>query len=90
MEKGRKLSAVFGGNSQSVGGRFALRKHLLAERALLAADGGYPAWPYEGVPNQHPMNPTGSTGVPPYQGQGTAIVPSPTSDFGKNPDGGQS
>ena len=63
---------------------------LLAERALLAADGGYPMWPYGGAPNQYPMNPSGSTGVPPYQGQATAIVPSETHDFGKNPDGGQS
>jgi len=60
---------------------------LLAERALMAQDGGYPLWP-----NQ---NPYGTTGVPPYQGQPaptqqTAIVPSETHDFGKDPDGGQS
>ena len=65
---------------------------LLAERALLAADGGYQMWPYNGAPNQ---NPYGSTGVPPYQGQQppvqqTAIVPAETHDFEKDPDGGQS
>jgi hypothetical protein len=63
---------------------------LLAERAMLAADGGYPAWPYGGAPNQDAMNPGGSTGVPPYPGQPTAIVPSSSNDFGKGPDGGQS
>ena len=63
---------------------------LLAERAMLAADGGYPAWPYGGMPNQDSMNPGGSTGVPPNQGHSTSIVPSPSNDFGKGPDGGQS
>jgi hypothetical protein len=73
----------------------ALGVMLLAERAMLAADGGYPGWPYGGAPGQDPMNPNpmnpgGSTGVPPYQGQQTTIVPSSTHDFGKGPDGGQS
>jgi hypothetical protein len=68
---------------------------LLAERAMLAADGGYPAWPYGGAPDQNAMNPGGSTGVPPYHGmpaaeQPTGIVPPSSSDFGKDPDGGQS
>jgi len=63
---------------------------LLAERAMLAADGEYGAWPFGGAPNHDAMNPSGSTGVPPYQGQATAIVPSSSNDFGKGPDGGQS
>ncbi len=73
---------------------------MLAERAILAADGGNPMWPYDGVPNQNPMNPGG-----PYQGQQgwgqqgtgqtapaqqTAIAPAETHDFGKDPNGGQS
>ena len=63
---------------------------LLAERAMLAADGGYGAWPFGGAPNQDAMNPSGSAGVPPYQGQPTAIVPSSSNDFGKDSEGGQS
>ena len=65
---------------------------LLAERAMLAADGGYPLWEYGGAPNQ---NPGGTMGVPPYQAQQapvqqTSIVPSETHDSGKDPNGGQS
>ena len=63
---------------------------LLAERAMLAADGGYGTWPFGGAPNQDAMNPSGSAGVPPYQGQPTAIVPSSSNDFGKDSEGGQS
>jgi hypothetical protein len=62
---------------------------LLAERATLEADGGYPGWPY-GVPNPGAVDPRPGTGVPPYTGQGTAIVPASTHDFGKDPNGGQS
>ncbi|MGD0736308.1 MAG: hypothetical protein ABR976_14240 [Terracidiphilus sp.] len=69
---------------------------LLAERAVLAADGGYPPFPYD--------SPSG-TGVPPYPGQpmpqgqpvsqayaqptSGAIVPA-VHDFDKGPEGGQS
>ena len=63
---------------------------LLAERAMLAADAGYGAWPFGGAPNQDAMNPSGSTGVPSYQGQPEAIVPSSSNDFGKDSEGGQS
>ena len=63
---------------------------LLAERAMLAADGGYQTWPFGGTPGQDAMNPSGSASVQPYQGQATGIVPSSTHDFGKDPDGGQS
>lgn len=58
---------------------------LLAERALLAADGGFQAWPQNGAPNQYPPYPA-QQGAEPE----TAIVPSQTNDFGKNQDGGQS
>jgi hypothetical protein len=74
---------------------------MLAERALLAADGGYPMWGYDGTPV---ANPNAPGGVPPANGprwtdaagtgpagtvQETAIVPAETHDF-KNPEGGQS
>jgi hypothetical protein len=63
---------------------------LLAERAALAADGGdTPVWPFGGA-TQPGVNPTTPTGTPNYPGQETAIVPSHPSDFGKNPNGGQS
>jgi hypothetical protein len=58
---------------------------LLAERAALAAEGGYPMWPFSGSDNG---------GVPPSgvtpQQQSTSIVPSPSHDPGKDPEGGQS
>ncbi len=62
---------------------------LLAERAALAAEEGYPLWPGGGAPNPGGVNPSGTTGVPPYPGQATAIVPA-SHEFGKDPDGGQS
>jgi len=71
---------------------------MLAERAALAAEGGYP--PFPGGPYGYD-SPSG-TGVPPYQGQpvpqyqpppptpsGTAIVPA-EHDFDRDPNGGQS
>jgi hypothetical protein len=61
---------------------------LLAERAALSTDEGYAGWPYGGGPNQG--DPRGTTGVPPYQGQATAIVPAEPHDFGKDSNGGQS
>ena len=56
---------------------------MLAERAALAAEGGYPIWPFSGsAPNP---------GVTPPQEQSTSIVPSPSNDFGKHDsEGGQS
>jgi hypothetical protein len=76
---------------------------MLAERAALAADGGYPA-PYPGAyPEQYPGGAPypgapgpgpgfgAATGVPQSPGQpGTAIVPAPPHDLDKNPGGGQS
>jgi hypothetical protein len=71
---------------------------LLAERAALAADGGYPPFPGAGYPYGG-IDPNAGTGVPPYPGQpvpqnpvappavsGTAIVPA-EHDFER---GGQS
>jgi hypothetical protein len=61
---------------------------LLAERAALSADGGNLGWPYNGGGPGAP-DPRAATGVPPYPGQATAIVPA-SHDLGKDPDGGQS
>lgn len=61
---------------------------MLAERAALAAEGGDPIWPFS-----HPSNggvPPANSGVVPPQNQSTSIVPSPSHDFGKDPEGGQS
>jgi hypothetical protein len=56
---------------------------MLAERAALAAEGGYPIWPFSGS--------TPGQGVTPPQQQSTSIVPSPSHDFGKeDSEGGQS
>ncbi len=63
---------------------------LLAERATLAGGDGYPGWTYGGVPNPDVVNPSAPTGVQPYPGAGTAIVPVAPHDFGKDPNGGQS
>ncbi|HEV2486586.1 MAG TPA: DUF5668 domain-containing protein [Terracidiphilus sp.] len=63
---------------------------LLAERAALAAEGGFLGWPYSGAPNQDAVNPGSTTGVPPYPEQPTSIVPASSHDFGKDTDGGQS
>jgi hypothetical protein len=63
---------------------------LLAERAALASEGGDFGWPYSGAHNRGAVDPSGTTGVPPYSEQSTSIVPASSHDFGKNPDGGQS
>lgn len=73
---------------------------LLAERAALASEGGYPPPPYPGAP--YPGAYSGNTPYPgaPYSGAvdpsasgqppAAAIVPAHSQDFGKEPDGGQS
>jgi hypothetical protein len=61
---------------------------MLAERAALASEGGYPMWPFSGSTSG--AFSTSGTGVTPPQEQSTSIVPSPSHDFGKDPDGGQS
>jgi hypothetical protein len=64
---------------------------LLAERAALAAEGGeMSSWPFGGPASTGGVDPSVQTGVTPYPGQATAIVPAHTNDFGKEPDGGQS
>jgi hypothetical protein len=61
---------------------------MLAERAALAAEGGSPPMPYPGAPYQGPIDPRAATGIPPYPGQPTAIVPA--HEYDKDLDGGQS
>lgn len=72
---------------------------MLAERAALATDGGFPPMPYPGSP--YPGAPYAGapvTGVPPYPAQSatqpaeqsTAIVPADSHDLDKYRDGGQS
>jgi hypothetical protein len=56
----------------------------LAERAAISAEDGYPPYPGMADPNA-PMGGQPATAPP-----SSAIVPAPTHDFGKNPDGGQS
>jgi hypothetical protein len=47
---------------------------MLAERAALAADGGYP-------PIFSSTDPRAATGVPPYPGQPVAFIPPITEDY---------
>jgi hypothetical protein len=56
---------------------------LLAERAALAAEGGYP--PYPGT-----IDPRAATGFPPYPGQPTAIIADEPQNIGNDHEGGQS
>jgi hypothetical protein len=61
---------------------------MLAERAILAAEGGFP--PYPGAPYAGAVDP--STGQPPAPQSPvteTSIVPSRTKPFEDDPDGGQ-
>jgi hypothetical protein len=68
----------------------------LAERAALAAEGGYPPIPgapyppYPGAPYSGSPDPRAGTGVPPYPGQPTAIVPAHSHEFDNDPNGGKS
>lgn len=55
---------------------------MLAERAALAAEGGYPVWPFSAS--------TPGMGATSPQEQSTSIVPAPSHDFGKDSEGGQS
>jgi hypothetical protein len=79
---------------------------LLAERAALAAEGGYPPYPgapysgapYQGAPASYPgaadQNSMAGSGATPYApAPGTAIVPAPAHEidkFDKFSDGGHS
>jgi hypothetical protein len=60
---------------------------MLAERAALAAEGGYPVWPYPGQPYPG-ANPGGAPPSPPAGSSATASASS--QEFGKNSPGGQS
>jgi len=58
---------------------------MLAERAALSAEGGYPQYP--GAPCQGAANPA----APAYPAQPqNAIVPADSHEFGKDQEGGQS
>jgi hypothetical protein len=71
----------------------------LAERAALAADGGYPpapfpgapfpGQPYAGTPYGAAVDPHAAAGQSPAE-PGSAIVPVPTHDLVKDSNGGQS
>jgi hypothetical protein len=61
---------------------------MLAERAALAAEGGYPMWPFSG--STHGEYPPSGAGVTPPQQESTSIVPAPSHEFGKDSEGGQS
>jgi hypothetical protein len=74
---------------------------MLAERAALAAEGGYPPYPgspypgapyppQPGAPGPGTPNPGAAGGVPTYAVQSAAIVPAHSHDFENDPDGGQS
>jgi hypothetical protein len=60
---------------------------MLAERAALAAEGGYPVWPYPGQPYPG-VNPCGAP--PPPPAGNSATVSASSHEFGKNSQGGQS
>jgi hypothetical protein len=65
----------------------------LAERAALAAESGYPpipGAPYPNAPYPGAPDPRAGTGVPPYQGQPTAIVPAHSHEFDNDANGGKS
>jgi hypothetical protein len=64
---------------------------MLAERAALAAEGGYPGAPYDGAPYPGAADPNAAGGATQYPVQpATAIVPTRSLDLDKGPDGGQS
>ena len=58
---------------------------MLAERMALAAEGGYPLWPYQGPP--YPGTYPG--GTPPSPAESSATVSASSQEFGKNSQGGK-
>lgn len=62
---------------------------MLAERAALAAEGGYPLWPFSS-PGEAGTAPHMGMSVTPPQEHGTSIASTTPDDFGKGPEGGQS
>jgi hypothetical protein len=63
---------------------------MLAERAVLAADGGYPQPPYPGAPYPGAPDPRTVTGVAAYPGQPVANFSGEPLSSTKEPEGGQS
>lgn len=64
---------------------------MLAERAALAAEGGYPMWPFSGPANAETTPPTGTgLSLTSPQERGMSVTPTAPDDFGKGPEGGQS
>ena len=68
---------------------------VLAERAALASEGGYPPAPYPGPGGQYPgaqypgaPDPSSVTGIPHYPGQPTAHFQADAQDPEKKPEGG--
>jgi len=64
---------------------------MLAERAALAAEGGYPLWPYPGQPYPG-ANPGPIPGVmpPSSPAENSATVSASSQEYEKNSQGGQS
>jgi hypothetical protein len=60
---------------------------MLAERAALAAEGGYPLWPYPGQPYSG-SNPAAAPS--PSPAESSATVSASSQEFHKNSQGGQS
>jgi hypothetical protein len=64
---------------------------MLAERAALAAGGGYPPMPYPGAPYQAAPDFRATSNIPTYPGQAEAYIPPQhTQEPGKDPEGGRS
>jgi hypothetical protein len=61
---------------------------LLAERAALAAEGGYPIWPFSG--SDHEADHIAGLSMTSSQNQSTSITPTSPHDSGKDSEGGQS
>jgi hypothetical protein len=64
---------------------------LLAERAALAAEGGYPQWPYPGqpYPGVYPGTIPGAAPQP-SSAESSATVSASSQEYSKNSQGGQS
>jgi hypothetical protein len=74
---------------------------MLAERAVLAAEGGYPpvpflgsypaGQPYTGTPYAGTVDPNAVAGTPQNPApEPPAIIPADSEEFGSDPNGGQS
>jgi len=63
---------------------------MLAERTALAADGGYPSWPYPGQTNIGDYPGTTPGGMPPSPADSSASASASSQEFQKNSEGGKS